>query len=199
MLEEALQRLCTAIAAGGPGARGDLDVVVAALSRISRGAAPGLPREELVDVVSAALETLVSSVSDGSLARDRPVSPWLAVVTRRKAYDALRRGTREAPNEHVTMRAPAGHDGSDAIEQLINRIVAHDRVADVMRAIASAGDHALNDTLRVWCHLAALGEAPSYRAVAAALGISHTAVRKRLQTLPRYVQPRAGEDPPAAP
>jgi DNA-directed RNA polymerase specialized sigma24 family protein len=181
--DEAVAALLDSLDRGERAAFGgdELAVILRGLGRFLRSRFPGLPREDVVDIVNEALLGLMTAATEGSLDRSRSPAAYLTTIAYREAIDVLGRRERAAEPEEIAKAAGE----SDPIPALLELLSDRETILDLMRHARDSGQDELNDLIRCWIDLDSAGEAPTLRKLAARLSISHTEVGRRLDRLAR--------------
>lgn len=180
---EEFDRAVEALAAASLGAefgRADFAPLTGGLGRYLRAAFPGLGREEILDLISIAIERFIAAVQAGRLdTRQRPAA-YLTRIAQRAALDELAAQRRlRSLSGHVESAAP----GRDELEPLLGAIGGAEQVRVLRERALLAGREELIELVDVYLSLATAGRQPTLREIGHALGISHTEVRLRLDEL----------------
>jgi DNA-directed RNA polymerase specialized sigma24 family protein len=144
-----------------------------------------MSREDIVECTDRALVSFVEAASVGMVDVGRNPAAYLTRTARNKGIDMVNDQKREQPSEITDQ----GEEDPD-LQSVIDGLASKRLVQTAMESAVAAGDHGVNDVIRVWLDMAAeLRRPPTTREVGAALEISHTEVQNRLRRLRQHMPP----------
>jgi DNA-directed RNA polymerase specialized sigma24 family protein len=180
-MSDPVAEYAAAIVSGREPSRAELESLLR-LVQIWLGRRPLDPRDR-EEIAADAVLRLTTTARSGRLDPTRPAGAWLRVVADHLALDLLRR--RKPPTLEFDERYGGGQD-DDRVAAMLDQTVAADDVSRAMRGAVDDGQYELVRVIATWLDLAhADGKAPSTRQVAERLGVSHTTVRRALDTFGR--------------
>jgi len=154
------------------------------LGRYLRAGFPTLKRDEIVDLVSLALERFLVAAGQSNFEPERPAGAYLTTIARNAAIDALRR---ERAAEQIGLgdvdELPEQGAAGDAFERRLEILSGRQQTDELRRLAAAAGRGELVELVETYLRLAESGRSVSLRELGKELGLSHTEVRLRLDEL----------------
>jgi DNA-directed RNA polymerase specialized sigma24 family protein len=181
-LADAVSELLDALDTGTALDAGSFEALLASLTRYVQATVPSLEREEAVDSIDAALLEFIEAASTGTVERAASPAGLLLRLTHSRAVDlARRRHRQDLPLDERDLAEPDDPDPLDAI-------ASEEEVTALMRDLAAAGRHELNDVLRAWLDISERYGRATVRSVAARIGVDPSTVSRRLSEVREWLE-----------
>jgi DNA-directed RNA polymerase specialized sigma24 family protein len=172
-LAEVVSDLVDSLEDGSPLDAHVFQALLATLTRYVQATVPSLEREEAVDSIDAALLEFIEAAREGRIDRGASPAGLLLRMTHRRAVDLARRRYREdLPLEE--------QDWVEPDDDALAAVASEEQISRLMRSLAAAGRHDLNDVVRAWLDVSQLYGHATVRSVAARLGVDPSTVSRRL-------------------
>jgi DNA-directed RNA polymerase specialized sigma24 family protein len=177
--DAAVLALIASVESDEPLSERHLAVLLQGLGRYLRATFRGLDREDEVDAVNDGLLRFIEALRSGRVNPQAKPAGYLTRTVANAAVDRLRQRRREAPDVDIEELA----DDDTSLDDVLELLVGQDAVLRLMARVRDCGEHELNDLIRTFKDLAEVGRTPTQRQLGAALNLSHTEIRRRLDRL----------------
>lgn len=178
--EERSRNAAAAIVVGDMIASDDFMALRSSMFSTVRRTAGGMSHTETLDVVDASIEKLFRASVAGNVQAETALA-YLRRIVRNETIDRLRRVQSLIPIESSEVDEL---NDEDAIARLIDERATAAIIDELLRRAAEKRDFTATKVIGAYLKLAAAyGGSPSYRSVAEATGVSHTAVSNVLDRL----------------